>query len=317
LRNKTNYDIFVVQKQTALERYSLRPTHVDFLEYAKRDNKNYQSLLKAHRIHTQCREHFLKLLDSLGLSYKLLNLDELHNTEYEFWSPENGHQINPNLSLVVSLGGDGTLLHASHFSGGQLQLIGINSCPEHSVGYLCALDEENMRTWFPKALDGSWLAQKIKRIQTKSSSGQLFPLALNDVFFCHQHPAATSRYDIVVKTKNSITQESHLSSGCWISTAAGSSAAIKGYGLPQFPATHDSMLFAVRELYNPHEAGHTLTKGVLTEEDTISIFSKMRQALACVDGPDNSGLLSFGDSIELSTNANCDLRLFVKPPVSG
>ncbi|MCX7632690.1 MAG: hypothetical protein N2Z22_05090, partial [Turneriella sp.] len=39
-------------------------------------------------------------------------------------------------ALVISLGGDGTFIHTSHFVSETL-LLGINSAPEHSVGHYC------------------------------------------------------------------------------------------------------------------------------------------------------------------------------------
>jgi NAD+ kinase len=313
----SNCDVFIIQKKTALERYPQRSTHIDFLEYAKKDEASYKSLLHAHQSHRKCRDSLVDHLQKLGLTFQILNLDELHDLSYPFWSPAAPSGVSSSLKLVISLGGDGTLLHASHFTGGSQRILGINSCPEHSVGFLCALEMKNMKEWLPKAIESSWQCQHIRRIQTVSSSGHLFPLALNDVFFCHQHPAATSRYEISIGDQN---KESQLSSGCWVSTAAGSSAAIKGYGLPQLPIVDDKFLYAVREAYNPlHQPcsqAYLFTKGVISENLKISIYSKMRQALVCIDGPDNSGLLSFGEKIELSSSESCSLQLFVKPSLS-
>ena len=40
--------------------------------------------------------------------------------------------------LVVTVGGDGTLLAASHLLGPETPVLGVNSAPEHSVGFFCA-----------------------------------------------------------------------------------------------------------------------------------------------------------------------------------
>jgi NAD+ kinase len=40
--------------------------------------------------------------------------------------------------LVVTVGGDGTLLGASHGIGPGVPLLGINSSPAHSIGFFCA-----------------------------------------------------------------------------------------------------------------------------------------------------------------------------------
>ncbi|HEY5959619.1 MAG TPA: NAD(+)/NADH kinase, partial [Polyangiaceae bacterium] len=57
-------------------------------------------------------------------------------------------------SLVVTVGGDGTLLAASHRVGSQA-LLGVNSSPVHSVGYFCAGHPANLKTMIPRALEGT------------------------------------------------------------------------------------------------------------------------------------------------------------------
>ena len=52
-------------------------------------------------------------------------------------------------ALVIAVGGDGTLLAASH-SVSETPILGVNSAPRHSVGFFCALN----RSTFQRGLDG-------------------------------------------------------------------------------------------------------------------------------------------------------------------
>src|SRR5262245_22878512 len=57
--------------------------------------------------------------------------------------------------LVVSVGGDGTLLHASHYVRDGM-VIGVNSAPGDSVGRLCTANRENFQERLAAILDLKW-----------------------------------------------------------------------------------------------------------------------------------------------------------------
>ena len=95
---------------------------------------------EAHNEHLRSKEILINALNKHSLSYKIFNLDELAINNicyYDDKCPKSG--LRPKLKLVISLGGDGTLLHASHHVGGDVLLLGINSCPAHSVGHMCPI----------------------------------------------------------------------------------------------------------------------------------------------------------------------------------
>ena len=124
-----NADVVIIQKQTALERY-----------------KEYVTDTGAHNSHVESRKILLDCLDKLKMKYVLLNLDELKENQLSFFAENSTHTgIIPKQKIVISLGGDGTLLHASHHVGGDVKLLGINSCPQNSVGHLLLSDVENVK----------------------------------------------------------------------------------------------------------------------------------------------------------------------------
>jgi len=58
-----------------------------------------------------------------------------------------------HLDLVITVGGDGTLLSASH-SVANVPILGINSAPSHSVGFFCGAQRGNAAMAIGRALRG-------------------------------------------------------------------------------------------------------------------------------------------------------------------
>lgn len=322
-------DVFIVQKQTALERYTKRPLNIDFFEYLEKAGQSLEDLVQAHDAHAASRTRLCAALTHLGLSHELYNLDELESSPIAFFDPDcplSGFQ--PKRGLVLALGGDGTLLHASHYVGGGVALAGINSCPSHSVGHLCSIRPDTIETSLEFANSGLFSTRTVRRLKTATSRAHRLPLGLNDVLFCNRHPAATSRYQLTISGLDKAPvgaatdrpesddqdsrSEKQLSSGLWVAAPAGSTAAISSYGLPRLPLESASFLAAVREPYTP--AGEVMRFPQLVlqgDSEELRIFCRMRQGMICVDGPDSSALIGFGESLHISLPADAQLRLVV------
>jgi NAD+ kinase len=307
-------DVVIIQKQTALERYTKHISNVDFLDYLSQDKISKQELKEAHKIHENSREVLLGELKKLNLNYAIYNLDELKETQLCFFDENKKNSgLNPKKKLVIALGGDGTLLHASHHIGGDVTLLGINSCPQNSVGHLCAAHPKDIPFILKKVLvEKNYPIQKLQRLHLKCARHKNTPLALNDIFVSHLHPAATSRYQMSLLDKNghTIESEKQLSSGVWMSTAAGSTAAISSYNFPPEPLASRHILVAVREPYHRNgviqKMNHLVVDG---DTQKISLFSRMRQGIVCIDGSDFSIQFGFGETIEVSSSEKGALLL--------
>ena len=79
-------------------------------------------------------------------------------------------------SLVLSVGGDGTLLHALALSGGRLPLAGVNL---GRLGYLADFSPETLERDLPVLLDGG--ARSDRRLLLAVETGDEPSLALNDL----------------------------------------------------------------------------------------------------------------------------------------
>ena len=95
---------------------------------------------------------------------------------------------------------------------------------------------------------------------------------LNDVLFCHECPAATTRYLI----RHGAIEEEHKSSGVWVGPAAGSTAAQRSAGGRVLPPTSTQMQYVVREPYVSNGTRYQLTHGLLEPDEQLLITSKIR-----------------------------------------
>ena len=310
----TSVDVVVVLKRTALERYASEFISESGRSYFLRDGQTDQILRNAHDAHCQTLDLLLTYLTQQKVSFALKTLDDLSaEAAAGLTYYRHGHVsgLTSRLNLVISVGGDGTLLRASHFVGGQASLVGLNSVPQHSVGHLCSLRPDNLERGFAEILNKTRKPTSLRRLVCRASTGESLPYALNDVYFGHQHPASASRYRLLIEGPRA-REEKQLSSWVWIASPAGSTAAIRSYGLGPLDLTEKKFMFAVREPYT--QTGHSLSLSKLIldgDNESLTLFSRMRHGIVCVDGPMTACVLGFGDSLEIGLGPEGTLLLHI------
>lgn len=218
------------------------------------------------------------------------------------WRHDFSGVIPDNFDLVITVGGDGTVLHASH-SIGKAPVLSINSSPETSTGYFTSGDASQFATIIDNVLAGKMKLLKLFRMEVKVNGEVVNSRILNDVLFSNNCPASTTRYELRVNSAS----EHQISSGVWISTAAGSTAAIKAAGGNPMETGLCNLQYAVREPCPGGGRDHlhlpTLTNGIIRSEDSIAIRSKSASATLFIDGPHVVVPVNFGDIITLSGGA--------------
>ncbi len=207
--------------------------------------------------------------------------------------------------LVISIGGDGTLLNSSHYVRGAA-MIGVNSAPGDSVGHFCSGNRKNFDRRLDAILNGKLKPKELARLQITLDEKPLPELALNDVLIAHDCPAATTRYLIKVGRR----EEEHRSSGVWVSTAAGSTAGIRSAGGKVMPLGSRRMQFMVRELYREPKRSYQLTRGFVEADGSIVIASKMAKGELYIDGARTFYEFPFGTRARIEL-AQTSLRIFI------
>jgi NAD+ kinase len=220
--------------------------------------------------------------------------------------------------LVVTVGGDGTLLTASHHvpaatapwesAAAPPALLGVNSAPRDSVGWFARARRATFAATLDAIAGGALRPMPVTRMGVVLDGVALAVPALNDVLVAHQHPAATSRYLV----RRGRRFEEHRSSGLWIATAAGSTAGLRSAGGAVMPLRSRRLQFRARELYRRPGFTYALASGYLPPGATLVVESQMDAGWLWVDGSRTSHPFPFGARAELRATA-APLLLFADP----
>lgn len=203
---------------------------------------------------------------------------------------------SPRYDLIVTVGGDGTFLTAAHYSHGT-PILGVNSDPRHSLGLFTCTDRHGFARSLERALAGRMRAVKLNRFAVEVNGEPLPEFVLNDVLFAHRSPAIMSRYEIAADGR----REQQRSSGLWISTAAGSTAAILAAGGRKMPIASKRIQHLTREPYGWPAPRYRLTHGQASR--TVELTVLMDAACLWVDGSRLRHDVRLGDRVTVRTGA--------------
>lgn len=275
----------IVRKPTNLEQHqALEAKH---MVKSPVDDSYRHFIEKAHDEHC----HSLEVLRDT------LRTHDLKFTEVKAGDPKP----NEVFDCVIALGGDGTLITSSYYINDSTPLIGIRSSSA-SVGFLCAGDHEHIPSIIEAYQSNQLRYTERQRLQAHVhrhggavESSSIY--ALNDFLFAAESPAATTRYKICFRDRI----ETHKSSGIWISTATGSTAAIGAAGGTFMAPADKHFQFLVRELYQKSEEGLLLTQGFSDPiHDTFWIESQSPASILALDGEKLIMRVGFGERITFS-----------------
>ena len=274
--------VLVVYKKSTYQRYVGR-SQKRLEELIAHHDISVEGLLQEHEIHQETLRRAKESLQHLGARAMLRHRPEP--------LPEEG-----SWDLIVTLGGDGTLLWASHLADSSTPMLAINSAPDTSVGYFCAGNGHNVDEVLAAALAGRLKSSRLARMQVELNDEVISTRVLNDALFCHESPAATSRYILEYRGQ----QERQMSSGVWAGPAAGSTAAIRSAGGKVLPIGSRRLQFVIREPYQGVEQKCRLTKGMIAPDEDLTITSRMTKGCIFLDGTQKVHAVGIGDRLRLT-----------------
>ncbi|KAI0491553.1 hypothetical protein KFK09_025813 [Dendrobium nobile] len=199
------------------------------------------------------------------------------NLDFEPLFRNNISQPIHGVDLVVTVGGDGTLLQASHLLDNSIPILGVNSDPTQpqevdelcdefdatrSTGYLCAATVANF---------------------------EQNPLICN----------SRVKHD----DQKGFSLVNCRSSGLRICTAAGSTAAMLSAGGFPMPISSSELQFMVREPISPRAVDFPLLHGLLKSNQFMNISWYGKEGTIYIDGSHLFFPIRHGDIVELSANA--------------
>lgn len=221
-------------------------------------------------------------LDDLGVHADFMPRDQFDGT-------------NPDTSLVIAVGGDGTVLDVSHRVF-DVPLLGINSDRRRSVGYFCATDADGTREVVESVLTESYPRVVLQRMQL-IIDGIPHPCpCMNDLLVTNSNPGMMSRYVLEAGARS----ERQASSGIWVSTAAGSTAGIRSAGGTVLPLEGGFVQYLVREPFVGRLRGYELLRGVRHLDEGLRIRSLMEEGTIYIDGPFLTANFGLGSELVLT-----------------
>jgi NAD+ kinase len=184
-----------------------------------------------------------------------------------------------NIDLVVSIGGDGTALSASHFLVDK-PILAVNSDPEKSEGALTTLTIDDLERKLDEIKSNKFKVEKLERIEVEINGKLQNPLALNEIFIANERAYLVSKYKIKLKHEGKIVEEEQKSSGLIFSTGTGSTAWFKSAGGEPFSAQARYIEMLVREPYIRKLNKFGVLKSKINETDFAEIIPGTEMVLA-------------------------------------
>lgn len=286
--------VLVVYKKSAYQTNVKERKNARFVELLERGDPAVARLVEAHQDHVETIEEARAALEAIGC-----------RATFRFRGDEG---LVEDVDLVVTVGGDGTLLWAARWVGPGIPVVAINSAPRDSVGHFCAGQKGAVRTTLERAIAGELREVRLTRMEVELDGEVLTRRVLNDALFAHASPAATTRYllrverderavrgegaDIAERTAGAelvaaahAEYEEQKSSGFWIGPAAGSTAAQLSAGGRVLPAGSRRLQYVVREPYVPPQGPYAMVRGLIDPGEQLAVISKIREGRLFMDGP--------------------------------
>ncbi|MDP3723459.1 MAG: NAD(+)/NADH kinase, partial [Candidatus Omnitrophota bacterium] len=279
--------ILVVYKKDAYRQFLQEQQDPRLARLLHHGHPDVVDMQQAHRVHEGAMEAVVHALRQLPVEVELAYRATL--------------KVTRRYDLVVSVGGDGTFLHAAR-SIQQAPILGVNSDPARSEAVFCAATRRTFAHLVRQALAGPagggagrLPALRLYRLQLRLNGKRLPQEAINDVLVAHDDPATMTRYRLGIGRR----VETHKSSGLWVATAAGSSSAVMAAGGVRLPWGGKRFQYRPRELYRGRLSRYRLTGGVLSAQTRVRVTWLMRRGAAFLDGPHVKIPLHFADQLEI------------------
>jgi NAD+ kinase len=274
--------VLVVYKKSYYELYKY-----DYRErYLARLQQHYPAIVHTMRLSHEENQRTLaavqQALEALSLRYDCVYRGDLERTT--------------GYDLLLSVGGDGTFLEVAHFTM-VTPVLGVNSDPQRSTAFFCAADRRSIRSRLEALLNGELPEVRLTRLQAHINDTPIPYYALNDLLVTHINPAAMTSYTLHLGDVN----EAQKSSGVWIATAAGSTAAIRAAGGQVMPLRSRKFQYLIREPYFGDGQRFRLIKDLVSPPMLLRLTSKMRRARVFLDGPHLRFPLGLGDVLTVAT----------------
>ncbi len=239
---------------------------------------------KDHDEHQKTKDKLLEYLDSANLGYEMIEDNGFH--------PEAFSQAK----YIVSLGGDGTFLHATKYASPQNVIVGIKS-KASSKGALTKFDSSGIEQIIQKITsEASIETERWDRLSAKINGEELCDVALNEIIIGRPEITDTSHLEYWISRKRNFTR----GNGIILSTTQGSTGFYKsvkgrafknkgiGFGLILSPEKGKNNVYHFNTKFkiSPQRDGHKLSFDCdssrtydLNQGDLVEVYLNHQRAL--------------------------------------
>lgn len=278
--------VLIISKRTALEKVIKR-------QNPARSDPHLAYLLETTNEHAETLDHIRRTLEEKNIPADFIKRSGLE----KFKKPLSFYD------LIITVGGDGTLLNSSHYVK-DTPVLGVLSSYKGSIGVLCGCGKNDFAKTIDDILKDRAKLIELQRLEIRIEDKPLPVSALNDALFAHQFPASTSRYTISYRGRS----EYQKSSGVWIATAAGSTAAALSAGGKALPILSGNIVFIVRELFL--KSGKSpLVHGIVKPDEKLVFQSNMMKGAIFIDGQPPHYPVGYGQVITIGLHPH-PIRIF-------
>jgi len=274
--------ILLVFKSSKLDRY-----RDDGSLFARRDSSDEDVSLVYERL-THAHEEHEDSLARAEAMFSRMGIEVLRATQ-----PTKADVAK--VDLVVTLGGDGTFLWTAR-KVSSVPMLGVNTAPGASTGHYCGATVDTLTEMLDGIQTRATVPEALTRLSFTINGNRTPYCALNDAFFAHRSPAASSRYLMRIGEH----RELQVSSGVWLATQSGSTGAIASAGGDEMEIGDDRIQYLVTSPYRRTGATCELRHGYAA--GPIKMVSRSPNNALYLDGPTLSYRLDFGSVLLVDTD---------------
>ncbi|MFA6208707.1 MAG: NAD(+)/NADH kinase [Candidatus Obscuribacterales bacterium] len=286
--------VLVIVKETYFELVQAANDRHQLDEIAKKA-PGLESVAESHAQHVATLKQVTGELRALGVDFEVVNRRH----------PELQAKLAV-ASLVITVGGDGTFLTASHDITDETPVLGVNSAPITSFGHFCVCDRHSFSATLAKVASGEFKPVKLLRLALSIDGKAVSELVLNEVLIAHEQPAGTSRYHITVAGQTEV----HKCSGLLVSTPSGSTGFLRSEGGPVLAIDAQQFAYVERAPFLRLGEVHKFSRGIAARGQKLQIVSQMQGGRIYIDGDHTQHDFPRGAVLTIEA-AQADLNAFV------
>ena len=212
------------------------------------------------------------------------------------------------MDLIITIGGDGTFLRASHAIGTDIAVVAVNSAPGTSFGHFCLSDGDGFPLVLSRIIDGSLQPSRLLRLSLAVNDVDIAVPVLNEVQVAHWHPAGTSRFRLTVDDSD----YHHKGSGLIIASPSGSTGFNRSESGFILPICDRRYVFVERATFLQLGEVALMKKRIVDGSKRLTIVSEMKEGMLYVDGMHIEHPFPRGAVLTVSAGGN-DLLAFIDP----